>query len=843
MTFPDQAQCPICRAEISAGMRFCGECGSKLEESAAEKIRSVNFLLAELSRWEAAGVVGPDQASSLREKYERRRDNLRAQLILNGKQGKRQPPEAGKTSARQRPLAQPPPPNFNYQAEQSAPNPQSFFPSPVAPLSTDHPPRRTEERAPRRPLLETLADPHTIRLLLYTGAAMLVVGVVIWLRDVLYLKLQEPIVQAGLLAVGTIAVTVSGWLTILRTRLRLTGRALTLTGSLLVPVNFWFLVRSGLIRDNGRAWVVCAFCTLLYAHTAALLREKLYVYLAGVAAIATTWTLVYRFEREAFGLYALSLMAISLAFLHLSRLFPAGNDDRRDTAEERAPSVAENSSPGWGRLSHELWGPPLVHVGLAGVAMSALFYMPLRFGSSPSLGDGILRLRATEYDPSIAMLLFAAAAYGAWFTGRYILTDRRALLYTLSALALFWTEFLAADGLRLSGQAHLLLLAASALVVSLAARAATEEILVFALHRSSLIVAVVLASAAYPVISVAPAYTLTQSATLFLLAATFAAASAPHLCESVASATLAHASAIFASLAYIIALNSFNLQSETLFYAACTVWPFALYAIARATRRARRETQLSGPFIRVGDAEFVLLLLFAAVIAFVLDQAPEDQLLRVGELRGAMFCALCGAIVYGALRSWRDRSVFGAALMASAVLITVAAVGDALKYLGALPSAWPVASAVIIAAFLLREAAEKLLPAESAQVASDSAGPESRKILPENFAAILSRVAVIRLVADCAVIACASLWLTNALYHLAEGGTSAAVVLFLALLYWAERAARQRQGWLVHLSSIHAGALCFAVLVALRIETEWFATIFVLALFPLFFMLGRTARL
>ena len=208
---------------------------------------------------------------------------------------------------------QPSPLHANHPAEQYIANAPTFSASTL-------PPSVPTQRRQRRVLLETLADPHTIRLLLYTGAAMLVVGVVIWLRDVLYLKLQEPIVQAALLVTGTIIVTVSGWLAILRTRLLLTGRALTLIGSLLVPVNFWFLVRSGLIENHGRAWIVCAFCALLYASTAALLREKLYVYLASVAAIATAWTIIYRIEREAFGLYALSLMTISLIFLHLFRL-------------------------------------------------------------------------------------------------------------------------------------------------------------------------------------------------------------------------------------------------------------------------------------------------------------------------------------------------------------------------------------------------------------------------------------------------------------------------------------------------------------------------------------------
>src|SRR5205085_1276339 len=213
---------------------------------------------------------------------------------------------------------------------------------------------------------------HTIRLLLYTGAAMLVVGVVIWLRDVLYLKLQEPIVQAALLVTGTIIVTVSGWLAILRTRLLLTGRALTLMGSLLVPVNFWFLVRSGLIENHGRAWIVCAFCALLYASTAALLREKLYVYLASVAAIATAWTIIYRIEREAFGLYALSLMTISLIFLHLSRLFLRSEDDaRRVMKDNKQPS---NNNPQSAIRNPQLFRSPLVHVALFGATVSALLY-------------------------------------------------------------------------------------------------------------------------------------------------------------------------------------------------------------------------------------------------------------------------------------------------------------------------------------------------------------------------------------------------------------------------------------------------------------------------------------
>jgi len=814
---PDGPRCPICRAEVSTALKFCGSCGSQLVETPAQEIRSLNYLLSELARWEAGGIVQSEQAKELRENYQRRREELRAQLTVNGNQAK--------LSAS---LHETKTPATPHQPKQ---------PTPSAAI-----PRKPQK--PRRTLLETLADPHTIRILLYTGAAMLVVGVVIWLRDVLYLKLQEPIVQATLLATGTIAVTISGWFTILRTRLLLTGRALTLIGSLLVPVNFWFLVRSGLIENNGRAWIVCAFCALLYAHTAALLREKLYVYLASIATIATAWTLIYRIEPEAFGLYALALMIVSILFLHLSRLFPLTTVNEQRTREADRETKANPQAPirnpqSKERMSYELWGPPLVHVALAGAGIAALLYMLLRLGSSPSFADGTLRLRASDYDPSIAVLLFAFVAYAAWLAGRYIYTERRVLLYTTSALALFWTEFLATDGFKVSGSVQILLLAATASIVALAARMMKDDALAVALHRASLIVSVALASVLYIVLSAAPSYTITHSAILAFLAATFAISSAPRFSERVAASTLAHASAVFASAAFLVALLSLSLQSATLFYAACAVWPFALRAVARLTRRMKREMQLTLPFMRVADAEFVLLLVLASIVAFAFDQTPVGSLQTLDPLRGAMFCVLPGAFIYGALRSWRERSVFGATLMSVAALILVGAAGDALKYIGALPAAWPVATAVIISAFLLREAAYRLLRPDSIKPSSGNSRSAKLVMRLSHTAVPLSRVAVIRLVADCAVVASASLWLTTTLYHLNEGGTSAAVVLFLALFYWIERTARLRHSWLVYVSAVHAGALCLTILIALRVDAQWFACVLVLTLFPVFFLTGR----
>ncbi len=834
--FSEGSQCSGCGARVAPGVKFCEACGAVFAGTPAGEILSVGYLLSELARWEEQGIVSPEQANDLRSAYERRREELREQLAQNGRGTKPSaPPEENASAWQSQPPPPPPPPGTNYDAGQFAQDPRVYSRPPVAPLPHDSP--RPERRSPRRPLLETLADPQTIRLLLYTGAATLVVGVVIWLRDVLYLKLQEPIVQATLLAVGTIGVTVAGWLTILRTRLRFTGRALTLTGSLLVPVNFWFLVRSGLVRDNGRAWLVCALCTLLYAHTAALLRERLYAYLASVSAIATAWTLIYRVEREAFGLYALSLMALSLIFLHISRLFPLSENDGQQATDKGRLAKDDSHSARihpQSAFAYELWGPPLVQVALVGAALSLLFYMPLRLGSSPSLADGIFRLRSGEYDSGIAMLLSALAAYAAWFTGRHVYSDRRVLLYTTSALLLFWTEFLATDALGLSASVQLLLLAVASTAAALAARLAHTKALALALHRASLLVCFALSVCAFAALGASQEFTLTHSAALAFLAATYAASSAPRFFEEQsAPAVFAYASAVFASVAFWVALVSLNLRSETLFYAACTLWPFALYLVAAATERLRREAQLTTPFARVADAEFILLLLFASLVAFMLNDTQRLPFAQMENLRGAMFAALAGSVVYGAVRLRRDRSVFGAALMSIAILVLTAAAGDALKAMGALPAAWPVATAVIIAAFLLREAAARLLRSD------DKTTPASENV--RSFIAGLSRAAVIRLVADCAALACAALWLAILCSNLEAGETSPPAVLFLALLYWSERAARTRRSAPVYLSAAHAGALCLAVLAALRVDVEWFALASLLALFPIFFAAGRRA--
>src|SRR5215213_5035351 len=83
---PERSLCPVCRAEISADETFCAACGTNVVETPTQSIRSLSYLLAELSRWEEEGIVGQEQARALRVSYERKLEDLRAQLAARSRE-------------------------------------------------------------------------------------------------------------------------------------------------------------------------------------------------------------------------------------------------------------------------------------------------------------------------------------------------------------------------------------------------------------------------------------------------------------------------------------------------------------------------------------------------------------------------------------------------------------------------------------------------------------------------------------------------------------------------------------------------------------------------------------
>jgi hypothetical protein len=819
----DTAQCPICRAKLLPALPFCAACGAQLNGESAreeEELRGVLYLLSELARWELSGQVSTEQAAHLRGIYELRRDHLRRELATRQDEklippaaaDEAEPPQATHADAGERGMTE---------AEPGRPKPplreEQFAAFPVRPpASLSYPVQPTPVRMPRRTLLERLADPQTLRLLLYTGAAMLVVGVVIWLRDLLYLKLQEPIVQAGLLACGTAGLIASGWYTILRTRQRWTGRALTLAGSLLVPVNFWFLVRSGLIENHGRAWVVCVVCALLYAQTAVILRERLYIYLACVASVATLWALILRDAPGAFGLYALALMTAALLFLHLSLLFPKKGTAGTGVEEE---NLSEGSVGD--RWSHELWSAPLVRTALCFAALGALIYMPLRFVSdAPSFYSGIFRLRSSAYDAGIALLILAATAYLLWFTGRYVYSRWSAAFYTISALIFFLAVWTACDGFGLTAQRTVLMMALVTFISGMGARMGSEPAFSQPLYHSSLMVSIALAISSVAVLLGAQTFTLTESAGFALVAAAFTALSTTRFGSHTEQTALAHFAALYFSAAYFIALASASLQSETLVTLLCAAWPLLLLGVAQLTLKLKSETQLSNPFTRVADAQTVLLLLWGSLLALL------GHLMGGGISRSSVIVALSGVMLYGALRTLLSRSIFGAELGTLSALVMTAAVLDTLQKSGVWPMAWPIAAGTVVFAFLLERAATRLLLSLD-ETDRDWAQPLVRTM---------------RVLLDLTVALCALLWLITALIQITVGGFGATAVLLLALLYWVGRAHATRAPWAVRVACAHAAAFLITLLIALSVAPQWLVLLFVLITFPLFFTLSRYAR-
>ena len=140
-------------------------------------------------------------------------------------------------------------------------------------------------KAPRRPLLEILLDPRSIQWLLAGGGALLVVGLVIYLVAVGFF--ENKLIVAVVLGLGTAALLFGGWAVILLTRhTKSAGRALTLLACLVMPLNLWFYDSYELITIAGHLWIAALVCSALYAASAWVLKDSLFVYvLAGGVAM------------------------------------------------------------------------------------------------------------------------------------------------------------------------------------------------------------------------------------------------------------------------------------------------------------------------------------------------------------------------------------------------------------------------------------------------------------------------------------------------------------------------------------------------------------------------------
>lgn len=186
-------------------------------------------------------------------------------------------------------------------------------------------PQFAVHRAPGRTILEILLDPRSIQWLLALGGALLVIGLVIWLATLGVF--EDPQVLAALLGAGNAALLAGGWAMILRTRYQLAGRALTLLACLIMPLNLWFYHAQDIITLDGHLWVPALVCCVLYAASALVLRDQMFVYVL-MGGVALTGLLIlcdlHKFEEIAAP--ATLLVVLGLIGVHAERGFPASDD-------------------------------------------------------------------------------------------------------------------------------------------------------------------------------------------------------------------------------------------------------------------------------------------------------------------------------------------------------------------------------------------------------------------------------------------------------------------------------------------------------------------------------------
>ena len=100
---------------------------------------------------------------------------------------------------------------------------------------------------------------------------------------------------------ATNALVLAGGLALVRfTRYQMAGRALALLACLVVPLNLWFYHRQDLITVQSNLWVAALVCCVIYAVSASVLRDPMFVYVlvGGVALILDMAHLVAAGQRQ-----------------------------------------------------------------------------------------------------------------------------------------------------------------------------------------------------------------------------------------------------------------------------------------------------------------------------------------------------------------------------------------------------------------------------------------------------------------------------------------------------------------------------------------------------------------
>jgi hypothetical protein len=311
-------------------------------------------------------------------------------------------------------------------------------------------------RLPQRHLLEILLDPRNIQMLLAFGGALMVVGLVIllWVNEFF----TPPVVALGLGACNA-ALLGLGWWLLRSTRYQLAGRALTLLACLVMPLNLWYYHANDLITIDGHLWVAALVISALYAASAFVLRDEVFVYifcagvtLTGVLILADLPPSPQKFWEIA--LPATLLVVLGQLAIHSERAFP----------EQEGPFGRRRFGLAFFWSGHALLAAGLLLVLGAEVAGDWLYNKPVF--------EGIYKTLHAEPSPIVGELRWLALMLVVAGTYAYIYSDlvvRHIGVYVhIAAATLLWALVLTLQVLHieLGMDALIAVLAGTALVVN-----------------------------------------------------------------------------------------------------------------------------------------------------------------------------------------------------------------------------------------------------------------------------------------------------------------------------------------------------------------------------------------
>jgi hypothetical protein len=319
---------------------------------------------------------------------------------------------------------------------------------------------------PRRNLMEIILDPRSIQWLLGFGGGLMILGLVIllWVNNYF-----TPPVIAITLGLANGAVLVGGWSIIRYSRYQVAGRALTLLACLAMPLNLWYYHAHSLMTIDGHLWAAALAISVLYAASALVLRDELFVYVF-IGGIALTGLLILAdlppSPQKFWEIASPStlLVVLGLISLHLERAFPV----------QEGPFSRRRFGLAFFWSGHAVLAAGLLLVLGADIVANWLYepvfkvyYEKLQAGRTPIVTE--------QWGQVLAICLVLAGIYAYLYSD--IVVRRIGVYLYLAAGLLLWAEVLLIDLLhiRLGMDFLIAVLAGTGLLVNLLSGLTSRE--------------------------------------------------------------------------------------------------------------------------------------------------------------------------------------------------------------------------------------------------------------------------------------------------------------------------------------------------------------------------------